>query len=235
LPASLIEPLWVEFTTLIGSADRPEFSATHPWGCHRRRIPDRVVFDHMIAALVHGSGYAVLATDGDALLDAVAKLGSAPAVLDEVVAATPDIDYRQLMVIDRGATAWFSGAHTLVVQASASGASVVAAGNLLATEAVPAAMVAAFDGAAGELEQRLVTALRAGLAAGGEAGPVRSAGLAVVADVPWRVTDLRVDWHDDPIGELERLVALWLPQRDNYQARALAPADSPSYGVPGDE
>ncbi len=57
LPASLIEPLWVEFATLIGSEDRPEFVATHPWGCHRRRIPDRVVFDHLIAALVHGSGY----------------------------------------------------------------------------------------------------------------------------------------------------------------------------------
>jgi len=64
LPASLIEPLWVEFATLIGSAERPEFSPTHPWGCHRRRIPDRVVFDHVIAALVHGSGYERLATPG---------------------------------------------------------------------------------------------------------------------------------------------------------------------------
>ena len=61
-PASLIEPLWVEFATLIGSAERPEFSPTHPWGCHRRRVPDRVVFDHMIAALVHGSGYERIAT-----------------------------------------------------------------------------------------------------------------------------------------------------------------------------
>src|SRR3981189_831712 len=59
--ASLMEPLWVEFATLIGSGDRPEFSPTHPWGCHRRRIPDRVVFDHVIAALVHGSGYERLA------------------------------------------------------------------------------------------------------------------------------------------------------------------------------
>ena len=31
--------------------------ADHPWGCHRRRIPNRVVFDHVLAALVHGSGY----------------------------------------------------------------------------------------------------------------------------------------------------------------------------------
>jgi DDE family transposase len=64
LPASLIEPLWVEFAVLIGSADRPEFSPTNPWGRHRRRIPDRVVFDHVIAALVHGSGYERLASPG---------------------------------------------------------------------------------------------------------------------------------------------------------------------------
>lgn len=49
--ASLIEPLWVEFSTLIGVDERPTFSPTHTWGCHRRRVPDRVVFDHVIAAL----------------------------------------------------------------------------------------------------------------------------------------------------------------------------------------
>jgi hypothetical protein len=64
LPAALIEPLWVEFAALIGADQRPEFSPTHPWGCHRRRIPDRVVFDHVIAALVHGSGYERLASPG---------------------------------------------------------------------------------------------------------------------------------------------------------------------------
>jgi uncharacterized Ntn-hydrolase superfamily protein len=208
---------------------------------------------------------------GTRLLDAVADLGDAAAALEKVRADTPDVEYRQLMVVDAaGRTASFSGAHTLGVHASASGAGavaagsgvaasgagevagsgvagsevggsevggsgVVAAGNLLASEGVPAAMVAAFTGATGELEQRLLAALVAGLAAGGEAGPVRSAGLAVVADVAWRVTDLRVDWHDDPIGELERLVELWLPQRDDYVSRGLAPGAAPSYGVPGDE
>ncbi|MDT7773317.1 MAG: hypothetical protein QOC67_2241 [Pseudonocardiales bacterium] len=191
---------------------------------------------------------------GTRLLDAVADLGDASAALEKVRADTPDVEYRQLMVIDSaGGTASFSGAHTLGLHASAVGPAsvvgpaavaagagalgegVVAAGNLLASEGVPAAMVAAFTGATGELEQRLVAALAAGLAAGGEAGPVRSAGLAVVADVAWRVTDLRVDWHDDPVGELARLVALWLPQRDDYVSRALAPSSAPSYGVPGDE
>ena len=64
LPASLIEPAWVEFAAPIGADQQPEFSPTHPWGCHRRRIPDRVVFDHVIAALVHGSGYERIATPG---------------------------------------------------------------------------------------------------------------------------------------------------------------------------
>ncbi len=61
LPASLIESLWVEFAALIGVDERPEFSPSHPWGCHRRRVP---VFEHVIAALVHGSGYERLASPG---------------------------------------------------------------------------------------------------------------------------------------------------------------------------
>jgi len=64
LPASLIETLWVQFSTLLKDDDRTEFVADHPWGCHRRRIPDRVVFDHVLAALVHGSGYERIATPG---------------------------------------------------------------------------------------------------------------------------------------------------------------------------
>ena len=64
LPASLTEPLWVQFSTLLRDDDRPEFVADHPWGCHRRRIPDRVVFDHVLAAVVHGSGYERIAAPG---------------------------------------------------------------------------------------------------------------------------------------------------------------------------
>ena len=87
LPASLIEPLWVEFAALIGADGRPEFSPTHPWGCHRRRIADRVVFNHVIAALVHGSGYERIAVPGcsDRTIrrrrDAWAEAGHGPALL----------------------------------------------------------------------------------------------------------------------------------------------------------
>lgn len=64
LPASLIEPLWVEFAALIGAEDRPEFDPGHPLGCHRHRIDDRVVFDCLLAAMVHGSGYERVAVPG---------------------------------------------------------------------------------------------------------------------------------------------------------------------------
>jgi transposase len=62
VPSSLLEPVWVEFHAVIGE-DPPEFDPTHPLGCHRRRIPARVVFEHLIDALVHGSGYERIASE----------------------------------------------------------------------------------------------------------------------------------------------------------------------------
>ena len=55
LPASLFEPLWVQFSALL--PEHPRVVPTHPLGCHRERIADRLVFEHVVAALVHGSGY----------------------------------------------------------------------------------------------------------------------------------------------------------------------------------
>ena len=55
LPVCLMEPLWDQFSALL--PERPRFAPGHPLGCHRERVADRVVFEHVIAALVHGSGY----------------------------------------------------------------------------------------------------------------------------------------------------------------------------------
>jgi Transposase DDE domain len=63
VPSCLLEPIWVEFCALIGG-ERPPFDPGHPLGCHRRRIRDRVVFEHVVAALVHGSGYERVASPG---------------------------------------------------------------------------------------------------------------------------------------------------------------------------
>ena len=62
LPVCLLEPLWDQFAALM--PERPVVSPTHPLGCHRPRIADRVVFEHVIAALVHGSGYERIASLG---------------------------------------------------------------------------------------------------------------------------------------------------------------------------
>jgi hypothetical protein len=60
VPVCLFEPLWDQFSALL--PERPRFSPSHPLGCHRERISDRVVFEHVIAALVHGSGYERIAS-----------------------------------------------------------------------------------------------------------------------------------------------------------------------------
>ena len=65
VPSCLLEPIWAEFEAVLREArggDLPEFDPAHPLGCHRRRIADRVVFEHLIDALVHGSGYERIAT-----------------------------------------------------------------------------------------------------------------------------------------------------------------------------
>ncbi|MDQ0469588.1 DUF1028 domain-containing protein [Labrys wisconsinensis] len=169
-------------------------------------------------------------------LDLMAQGASAEAARDALVAGRPHIDYRQLTLIDAaGRTAVFSGGRTLGLNAVAQGEGAVAAGNLLADTGVPQAMVEAFLASQGSLGGRLLGAMRAGVAAGGEAGPVHSAGLLLVRDVSWPVADLRVDWADeDPIGALGRLWALYEPQLEAYVARALDPTEAPSYGVPGD-
>jgi uncharacterized Ntn-hydrolase superfamily protein len=153
-----------------------------------------------------------------------------------VIAGEPHAAYRQLAAVDAaGRTAAFSGEGTLGAHATCEGDGCVAAGNLLRNLNVVEAMASAFDEAAGaHLGERLVRALTAGLEAGGEEGPVRSAGLLVAREVAWPAADLRVDWHDDPIGELARLWELWAPQLDDYVTRALDPSAAPSFGVPGD-
>ncbi|MBA2596237.1 MAG: DUF1028 domain-containing protein [Chloroflexia bacterium] len=174
---------------------------------------------------------------GPLLLDRMAAGESALAAMRAVTGSEPAIAWRQITAIDRdGVTATWSGAETLGTYATAEGPDCVAAGNLLADSHVPLEMVGAFAARPDDdLGTRLTAALAAGLAAGGEAGPVHSAGLLIVSDVPWPLTDLRVDWAKDPIAELAALWRLWRPQADAYRTRALDPSAAPSYGVPGDE
>ena len=170
------------------------------------------------------------------LLDALAAGLDAQKALDRVVAEAPYAEFRQLSVVDvTGNTAAYSGDRTLGRHRTAQSRDAVAAGNLLADDAVPQAMVDAFAAdPEAHLGDRLLAALSAGAAAGGEEGPVRSCGVVIVDKVSWPVTDLRVDWSEDPISDLAEAWAVWKPQAEDYVTRALNPSTAPSYGVPGD-
>lgn len=175
-------------------------------------------------------------TLGPLVLDRLEAGLAAAAALAAVTEGRPHIDYRQLLVVDRaGQTAIHSGRQVLGVWGEARATDCAAGGNLLAAEQVPMAMVKAFVTARGHLAERLLRALEAGLMAGGEAGPVHSAGLKVADRLSWPLVDLRIDWAEDPIGMLRQSWEIYAPQMAAYVQRAEDPTQAPSYGVPGDE
>lgn len=173
---------------------------------------------------------------GGRILARLAQGESADQALAAVLAATPERDFRQVLVLGiSGSASAHSGSRSLGVFDTALDRDCAAGGNLLAHGGIPPAMVRAFDTGGNVLAERLLAALRAGRDAGGEAGPVHSAGLLVVRDVEWPIVDLRIDWSEhDPIAELDALYRLYAPQTEDYVQRALDPLRAPRFGVPGD-
>jgi uncharacterized Ntn-hydrolase superfamily protein len=174
---------------------------------------------------------------GPLALDLMQSGMSAEAAIAEIKRQAKFMDYRQLLAVDeRGQTAIHSGRHCLGIWGQARAEDVASGGNLLANDRVPQAVVDGFLASCGHLGDRLIAAMRAGLAAGGEAGPIHSAGLKIVDRVSWPIADLRCDWAQDcPIKAIATLWGIYKPQLDAYLARALNPVEAPSYGVPGDE
>ena len=107
------------------------------------------------------------------LLDAIAGGLPADDALAALVEEATDVAFRQLAVVDAaGGAASYSGGRALGEAADVHAAGAAAAGNLLAGTGVPGAMLAAFTGRVGDdLGDRLIAALQAGLAAGGEVSP----------------------------------------------------------------
>lgn len=173
---------------------------------------------------------------GGRTLDAMAAGATAADAVAAVINASDHTAWRQLVAVDcAGRTAIFSGSKVLGTHAEAEAPNVAAAGNLLADAGVPAAMLAAFQKADGALGDKLVAAMLAALEAGGEEGPVHSAGMLVVDDQEWPLADLRCDWSQTcPIAAMAEAWAVYKLQAADYVMRALNPAAAPSYGVPGD-
>jgi uncharacterized Ntn-hydrolase superfamily protein len=176
-------------------------------------------------------------TLGPLTLDLMASGMGAVEAVAEAARRGRYIEYRQVLAVDgNGGVAIYSGPNSLGIWTQATGRDVAAAGNLLANEGVPGAMVAGFEGAAGHIGDRLIAAMMAGLAAGGEAGPIHSAGMLIVDAQPWPLADLRCDWTEAcPIAAISTAWDIYKPQMAAYVQRALDPRAAPSYGVPGDE
>ena len=172
---------------------------------------------------------------GEKMLNLLESEGDVKTALSQVVSEANHIQWRQLVLLDSmGCSALHTGKEVLGLHATAQGNQCAAAANLLANQSVPSAMVETFESSSGHLADRLLAALEAGVNAGGEEGPVFSAGVEVAHKVRWPIVDLRVDWDDKPISKLQTIWNEYHPQVEAYLTRALNPDDAPSYGVPGD-
>lgn len=174
---------------------------------------------------------------GPLVLDLMEGGLSAQEAVSQAMVQNAHPDYRQVLAVDAsGGAAIHSGPNALGLWSEAQGDGIAAGGNLLANTSVPGAMIQGFLDAGGSFGDRLIAALRAGRDAGGEAGPVHSAGLQIATTAPWPAADLRCDWtEDDPIEQVASAWDVYQPQMEDYITRALNPGDAPSYGVPGDD
>ncbi|SDR64365.1 Uncharacterized conserved protein, Ntn-hydrolase superfamily [Rhizobiales bacterium GAS113] len=167
---------------------------------------------------------------GPLALELLARGYDAKTALAGVIAVAPHRDWRQIAIIDRcGRTASFTGEHVdRTKSGEAHGRDCVAIANIVRSVEVPAAMARSFEADPDRpLAQRLVEALAAGEAEGGEFKPVASAALLVAHRESFAYADLRVDDHPRPIDELRRLWRAYEPEADLYVLRASEPAFAP--------
>ena len=158
-------------------------------------------------------------------LDRLEGGATAGAAIASLTSDDPTIGWRQLAVIDRtGGTAWYHGDRIASVHAAAEGDGCCAIGNIIRSERIPAKMVEAFEAAPDEhLAERLLLAVEAGLAAGGEPKQVKSAALLVVDDQPFPLVDLRVELDRAPLAELRFLWEVYRPRMEIFVTRAVDP------------
>jgi len=133
-------------------------------------------------------------------------------------------EWRQVALVDTsGRIGTYHGAKCSGVHAEARGEAAVSLGNLLRSPRVPEAALAGYDAATGALEERLLAGLIAGLAAGGEVKPLRSAALVVVDRDAFPYTHLRIDSDAKPLRRLEELWQQWQPVAETCRRWAIDP------------
>ena len=158
------------------------------------------------------------------------RRGAAPqAIIDGLEGCDPNLRWRQLAVLAADGTgAFFNGSRIVSVAKGRTGCNCVAAGNILRNVGVVDAMVDAFEASEDqELAERLVRAIEAGDAAGGELKQLKSAALLVAHRESFPYVDLRVDLSSQPLVELRFLWELYQPQASAYVVRAVDPDQAP--------
>ena len=146
---------------------------------------------------------------------------SAPAVLAQLAASDPGIEHRQICVIDRdGHSAARTGANNKVWSGAFTEKNLVAMGNYLTSSRTADAMAESWRATATlEIDERLLLAIEAGRDAGGQVGGQNSSALIVYDRDVHAYVDLRVDYHDEPIGELRRIYDVHRPLIPYYYGR----------------
>ena len=145
-------------------------------------------------------------------LDLMSRHRTAGQTVEALISADEDREHRQLGVVDgRGRAATFTGSECFEWAGGTTGEHYAAQGNMLAGRETVEAMARTYEVTDGDFATRLLSALDAGQAAGGDARGKQSAALLVVREGGGyggdneRAVDLRVDDHPDPIRELIRI------------------------------
>jgi uncharacterized Ntn-hydrolase superfamily protein len=148
-------------------------------------------------------------------------------VVADLIATDAGSAHRQLHILDaQGRIAQHTGADCVVFAGMIRGTDISVAGNMLAGPAVLERTLAAFAASTGPLAERLLAALEAGEAAGGDSRGKQSAALKICTRDPYPDLDIRADDHPDPLAELRRL---WRVSQERYAVfrRFLPGTDSP--------
>jgi uncharacterized Ntn-hydrolase superfamily protein len=182
-----------DFGVAVATA-RPAVGSIVPWASRRGAIATQARSNSELGRL------------GLALVDAGVPVAVA---LGGLVAADPEATHRQLHGVDRHGVFVHTGSDCQPWCGHQASADCTVAGNLLAGPQVIQAMTDAFGAwPEEELAGRLLSALEAGQAAGGDKRGKQSAALLVASEDPRPYHNLRVDDHADPVAELRRLFAL---------------------------
>jgi uncharacterized Ntn-hydrolase superfamily protein len=156
------------------------------------------------------------------------RAGEDPAaIIADLLAGDPGVNQRQVHIIDaQGRIAQHSGPDCVTWAGRVRGIDVSVSGNMLAGPRVIEATLEAFVASSGPLAERMMTAMEAGEAAGGDKRGKQSAGLRVCTKDPYPDLDIRADDHADPLAELRRLYRV-SQERFAVFRRFLAGRDSP--------